>query len=114
MASSLGWEAPYAIVETGGKQCVVHSGSVVTVERLEGQRGGQVSLSRVLAVHDGQRLTVGHPVVSGAQVVCEVVAQTRAPKVVAYKYKRRKGFHWTRGHRQSVTRLKVLQVMHGQ
>ena len=104
---------PYAIVETGGKQYLVRPGSVVTVERLEGAPGTQVTLARVLALHDGQTLTVGRPVVSGAQVLCEVTAQARAPKVISYKYKRRKGFHWKKGHRQSVTQLKVLQVSHG-
>lgn len=106
--------APYAVVATGGKQYVVRQGSVLTVEKLAGEAGGQVTLSDVLAVHDGKALSVGRPHVAGAQVLCQVVAQQRAPKVVSYKYKRRKGFHWTRGHRQSVTRLKVLQVTHGQ
>lgn len=106
--------SPYAVVATGGKQYVVRQGSVLTVEKLAGEHGGQVMLSDVLAVHDGQQLSVGRPHVAGAQVVCQVVAQRRAPKVVSFKYKRRKGFHWTRGHRQSVTQLKVVQVVtHG-
>ena len=109
-------QAPYAVVATGGKQYLVRQGSVLTVEKLASETSegpGRVTLSQVLALHDGQRLSVGRPHVAGAQVVCEIVAQQRAPKVVSYKYKRRKGFHWTRGHRQSVTQLKVLQVSHG-
>lgn len=102
---------PYAIVETGGKQYLLKPGVVVAVERLEGEAGGQVTLSRVLAIHDGQQFTIGRPTVAGAQVVCQLVAQTRAPKVVSYKYKRRKGFHWKKGHRQSVTQLKVVKVV---
>ncbi len=105
--------SPYAVVATGGKQYVVRQGSVLTVEKLAGEAGGQVTLSDVLALHDGKTLSVGRPHVAGAQVVCQVVAQQRAPKVVSYKYKRRKGFHWKKGHRQSVTRLKVLEVQHG-
>ena len=110
MADTATVKAPYCVVETGGKQYLVVPGSVLTVERLDGPVGGQVTLTRVLALHDGQRLTVGHPVVGGAQVVCQVLTQTRAPKVVSYKYKRREGFHWKKGHRQSVTQLKVLEV----
>lgn len=106
--------APYAVVETGGKQYVVRPGSVLAVERLASAAGSQVTLPRVLAVHTGQQLTVGRPVVPGAQVVCEVVAQTRGPKVISFKFKRRKGYHRTVGHRQSLTQLKVLQVTHGQ
>ena len=105
--------SPYAVVATGGKQYVVRQGSLLTVEKLTGETGGQVTLSDVLAVHDGRRLSIGRPHVAGAQVLCQVVAQARAPKVVSFKYKRRKGFHWTRGHRQSVTQLKVLEVTHG-
>ena len=101
---------PYAVVETGGKQYVLRPDAVVAVERLAGDAGSQVTLSRVLAVHNGKQLTVGQPVVSGAQVICEVLKQARAPKVVSYKYSRREGFHWKRGHRQAVTQLKVLQV----
>ncbi|OGX41261.1 MAG: 50S ribosomal protein L21 [Omnitrophica WOR_2 bacterium RIFCSPHIGHO2_02_FULL_68_15] len=106
-------QAPYAVVATGGKQYVVRQGSVLTVEKLAGEQGGQVTLSSVLALHNGTTLSLGRPHVAGAQVVCQVVAQQRAPKVVSYKYKRRKGFHWKKGHRQSVTRLKVLEVSHG-
>lgn len=102
---------PYAIVQTGGKQYLLKPGTVLAVERLDGEAGGQVTLSNVLAVHDGQRLTVGRPTVTGAEVVCQLLAQTRAPKVVSYKYKRRKGFHWKKGHRQSVTQLKVVKVV---
>lgn len=108
-ASTTGTSA-YAIIKTGGKQYVVRQGSVLTVEKLDGEKGGQVTLSDVLAYHDGAKLSVGRPTVSGAQVVCEVVAQRRAPKVVSYKYKRREGFHWKKGHRQYVTQLKVLEV----
>lgn len=115
MATTTAVQPPYGIVETGGKQYLVQPGSVVTVERLAGDPGAQVSLSRVLAVHDGRQLTLGRPVVTGASVVCAVIAQTKGPKVVSYKYKRRKGFHWKKGHRQSVTQLKVLEVnSHGQ
>ena len=105
--------SPYAIVETGGKQYVVRTGDLLTIEKLAGEAGAEIALDRVLAVSDGRQLTVGHPVVAGAQVVGSIVAQTRAPKVVSYKYKRRKGFHWKKGHRQSVTKLKVLKVVSG-
>lgn len=112
-ASTTTETSAYAVVKTGGKQYVVRQGSLLTVEKLDGEKGGQVTLSDVLAYHDGATLSIGRPTVSGAQVVCQVVAQARAPKVVSYKYKRREGFHWKKGHRQSVTRLKVLEVTHG-
>ena len=103
-------KGPYAVIATGGKQYVVRKGSVVDVERLDVGVGQSVPLAPVLAIHDGQHLTIGRPAVAGAEVIGEVLAQARAPKVVSYKYKRRKGFHWTRGHRQAVTRVKILTV----
>lgn len=105
--------SPYAIVETGGKQYVVRPGSVLAVERLESPAGGEVALTRVLAVHDGRQFTVGRPVIAGAQVTCKVLAQMRGPKLISFKFKRRKGYHRTVGHRQSLTQLKVVQVTHG-
>lgn len=115
MGTALSLDPPYAVVATGGKQYVVRQGTEFTVERLTSGEGAgpEVALSTVLALHDGQQFTVGHPAVPGASVRCAVVAQERAPKVVSYKYKRRKGFHWKKGHRQMVTRLKVLEVKHG-
>ena len=97
----------YAVVETGGKQYRVLKGGTLDIERLEGEAGSKIKLSRVLAISNGSELTVGTPEISGAEVVAEVVQQFRGAKVVSFKKKRRKGYHKKIGHRQELTRIKV-------
>lgn len=100
----------YAVISTGGKQYRVGPGTLVDVERLEGAEGASVRLDQVLAVRKEDRFQVGRPAIEGASVAAEIVRQFRGEKVVNFKYKRRKGYHRKVGHRQSLTRLKVLEI----
>lgn len=101
----------YAVIETGGKQYRVQKDDVLAVELLVGAEAGQtVELGRVLALNDGTGLKVGRPVVEGAKVTAEVVEEFRAAKVVAFKKKRRKGYHKKIGHRQNLLKVKVTAV----
>ena len=101
----------YAVIETGGKQYRVQPGDVLAVELLDGAAAGQtVELGRVLAVNDGSGLKAGTPVVAGAKVMAEVLAGFRAPKVVAFKKKRRKGYHRKVGHRQNLLQVKIASI----
>lgn len=101
----------YAVIETGGKQYRVQKDDVLAVELLAGAEAGQtVELGRVLALNDGTGLKVGRPVVEGAKVMAEVVEEFRAAKVVAFKKKRRKGYHKKIGHRQNLLKVKVTAV----
>lgn len=100
----------YAVVETGGKQYRVQKGDVLDVERLAGEAGDKITLSRVLALSNGTDLTVGTPEVAGASVTAEVVKQLRGEKVIAFRKKRRKGYKKKRGHRQDLTQLKIASI----
>ena len=101
----------YAVIETGGKQYRVQKNDVVAVELLENAEVGQkIELGRVLALNDGSGLKIGSPVVAGAKVTAEVVAEFRAPKVVAFKKKRRKGYHRKVGHRQDLLKVKIESI----
>jgi large subunit ribosomal protein L21 len=100
----------YAVIETGGKQYRVAPGEMVQIERLDQPVGATVEFDRVLAVEGGQGLVLGTPVVARARVAAEVVAQTRGPKVIAFKKKRRKNHRKTRGHRQEITTIKITQI----
>ena len=108
-----GFMEAYAVVETGGKQYLVHKNDKLEVEKLPAEKGAAVTLDRVLAVSDGQTLKVGSPVVSGAAVLADVVDQIRGPKVVSFKKKKRKGYHKKIGHRQSLTCLCVKDIQIG-
>ena len=103
----------YAVVETGGKQYRVEKENIVDVELLDAEVGGEVELSSVLAVSDGNELTVGKPFVEGALVKAVVVEHRRGPKLVAFKKKRRKGYKRKVGHRQDLTRLKISDISVG-
>ena len=99
----------YAVIATGGKQYRVAEGDVVRVEKLDAQVGDSVKFEEVLAV-GGEKMSVGTPFVEGASVEGEVVAQDRARKVIVYKYKPKRGYHRTNGHRQPHTELKITKI----
>ncbi len=100
----------YAVIETGGKQYRVTEGATLQVERLTDEAGSKVQLDRVLALSDGAQLTVGTPMVDGAAVTAEVVEHLRGPKVFSFKKKRRKGYKRKVGHRQDLTRIKIISL----
>jgi large subunit ribosomal protein L21 len=96
----------FAVIRTGGKQYKVAPGDVLSVERLPGEAGAAIVFSEVLMAGG----KIGAPLVSGASVAAEIVAQDRAEKVVAFKKKRRKNTHRKRGHRQLLTRVKITDI----
>lgn len=100
----------YAVVETGGKQYRVKAGDVLSVEKLAGEAGDKLTLSRVLALSDGTSLKIGQPEVDGAAVQATVVKQFRGEKVIAFRKKRRKGYKKKQGHRQSLTQIKIESI----
>ncbi len=101
----------YAVIETGGKQYRVQKDDVLSVELLDSVEAGQtIELGRVLALNDGSGLKVGSPVLADVKVTAEVVAEFRAPKVVAFKKKRRKGYHRKVGHRQNLLKVKIASI----
>ena len=100
----------HAIVKTGGKQYRVAAGDVVRVEKLEGEVGAKITLSQVLLVSGEAGTTVGAPLVPGAEVSGTVVEQERGDKIRVFKYKKRKHYRRTRGHRQSYTALRIDAV----
>jgi len=101
----------YAVIQTGGKQYRVSQGDLVTVEKLEGSAGDSVELPSVLLVGEGNQVSVGRPWLERARVVGTIVRQTRGPKVLIFKYKRRKGYQKRQGHRQDQTILRVTEIL---
>ena len=101
----------YAIIESGGKQYRAEPGRMLKLERLEGEKGAQVELTKVLLVADGEKVTVGTPTVQGAKVVSEIVRQGRGPKIIVFKFKRRKKYRRRTGHRQEQTTIRVKEII---
>jgi large subunit ribosomal protein L21 len=99
----------YAIIETGGKQYRVEQGDVIDVELLP-RTEEAVQFDRVLMVAGDDGIKVGHPVVPGATVSGVLVGDRRAPKVLVFKKKRRKGYKRLRGHRQNLHRVRIESI----
>jgi large subunit ribosomal protein L21 len=103
----------YAIIKTGGRQFRVAEGDTIDVDLLEADSGKTATFGEVLMFSDGKDVTHGSPLISGAKVTAEVLEQRKDKKVVAFKYKRRKGYHRTVGHRRKLTRVKIKSISIG-
>jgi large subunit ribosomal protein L21 len=103
----------YAIIQTGGKQYRAEKNTVLSVEKLSGEKGASVTFDKVLLGSDGDNLQVGNPVLKGASVKGEILAQYKGEKVIAFKKRRRHGYQRTRGHRQNLTQVKITDIKLG-
>ncbi len=100
----------YAVIKTGGKQYRVAQGDTVQVEKLPGKAGDSVTFDNVLLVAGGDAIKVGKPLVKGASVKGEIVAQERGKKIIVFKMRRRKNYRRKNGHRQPYTRIKIIGI----
>jgi large subunit ribosomal protein L21 len=100
----------YAIIRSGGRQYRVSPGDTIAVQKLAGETGDRITFADVIFQADGSTVKHGAPLVEGALVTGQVVEQFKAAKVIAYKFKRRKGYHRTVGHRQQLTRVKIESI----
>ena len=103
----------YAVIKTGGKQYRVAADEVLTIEKVAGDAGATVEFTEVLMVAGSADLKIGKPTISGAKVTAEVVEQGRAPKVIAFKKRRRKNSRRKRGHRQEQTTVRIKEIIGG-
>jgi large subunit ribosomal protein L21 len=100
----------YAVVRTGGKQHKVAEGDIITVERLSGDVGSEVVLDQVLAVSDDGALNLDRKALGDIVVKATIVEQFKGDKVLVFKYKKRKGYARTKGHRQALTKLEIEAI----
>jgi large subunit ribosomal protein L21 len=100
----------YAIMRSGGRQYRVEPGDTVCVEKLPADEGAQVKIDDVLLISDDQGVRIGTPRLSGASITGTVVEQNRDRKIRVFKFKRRKHYRRTRGHRQSYTALHIDSI----
>ena len=102
----------YAVIQTGGKQYRVKEGDVIDVEKLVFPKSKkEITFDEVLLGGDKKELAIGQPIIKGAKVKAEVLGSLRAKKIVTYKYKRRKSYHRTIGHRQNLIRLRIKEII---
>jgi large subunit ribosomal protein L21 len=100
----------YAVVNSGGKQYRVQEGDVLRVEKLDAEVGDTVDFDRVLLFNDGETVQVGRPLLEDVTVRGRVVERGKAKKVLVFKYKRRKGYRRTQGHRQPFTAIRIDRI----
>jgi large subunit ribosomal protein L21 len=100
----------FAVIRTGGKQYKVAKDDVIAVEKLAGEPGAVIELDEVLMIGDGAEVTAGAPLVAGAAVSATVVEQSRAPKIIVFKKKRRQNYRRKKGHRQYQTVLRITAI----
>ncbi|MGI9439587.1 MAG: 50S ribosomal protein L21 [Parvibaculales bacterium] len=101
----------YAVIQTGGKQYCVSKDDVISVERVDGKIGDKVKFDEVLMLGESNKApSIGRPYLAGASVAAQVLEQGRADKISVIKFKRRKNYHRTKGHRQHETVLKITDI----
>ena len=102
----------FAIIESGGRQVKVTPGSIVEVDRIDAQPGDEVTIDRVLFLEkDGGEMFAGAPFVANVKVVGVVDGESRGPKIRVFKKKRRKGMRRTKGHRSTLTRVRIKEIV---
>ncbi|MDA8228158.1 MAG: 50S ribosomal protein L21 [Desulfitobacterium hafniense] len=100
----------YAVIETGGKQFRVQQGNVIYVEKLNANVGDTVTIDKVLLVEKDGVVTVGSPLVAGAQAVLKVMEHGKGEKIIVFKYKSKKNYRRKQGHRQPYTKVVVEAI----
>jgi large subunit ribosomal protein L21 len=100
----------YAVIKTGGKQYRVSAGEKLKVEQIPADIGAEIVLDQVLLLADGEALTMGSPLVSGAAVTARVVGHGRGEKIRIFKMRRRKHYRKTMGHRQNYTEIEIVGI----
>lgn len=101
----------YAIIDSCGKQYKVSEGDVVFFEKLDAEEGKTVSFDNVVLVSDGKDVKIGTPYVKGAKVEGTVVAHGKGNKILVYKYKAKKNYRRTQGHRQPYTKVEIKSIV---
>jgi large subunit ribosomal protein L21 len=103
----------YAVIKTGGKQYRVSAGEKVRIETIEAEVGAEVVLDQVLMVGEGDKVSVGKPLIAGAAVKATVVSHGRGEKVRIFKHRRRKHYKKQAGHRQNYTEIQISGISAG-
>ena len=101
----------YAVIKTGGKQYRVAENDVLEIERLTPDADGKLEFTDVLMVGQGETVKVGKPLIAGAKVTAELIEQTRGPKVIAFKKRRRKNSRRKKGHRQDLSKVRITAIV---
>lgn len=101
----------FAVIKTGGKQYIIRPGDRIKVEKIEGEVGDIIEIPEVLLVKTDKEIKIGTPLVEGAKVTASIIEQGKAPKVIVFKKKPKKGYKRKRGHRQYYTTIEIKEIL---
>ena len=100
----------HAVFQTGGKQYRVAPGDSVLIEKVPGNQGDSVTFDKIILTSDGEQVSVGKPYLENARVTGRIMRQGKAKKVIAFKFRRRKGYRKKIGHRQQFTQVQIENI----
>lgn len=100
----------FAVIKTGGKQCLVEEGKYYNFEKIAGEEGKAVNFEEVLLVVNGSNIKIGKPTVKDAKVSGKILSQLKDDKVKVFKFKKRKDYRRTHGHRQELTKVEITKI----
>ncbi len=100
----------FAVIRTGGKQYKVAQDTYLQVEKIDAEVGAKIDITDVLMISNGDKTTVGAPIIEGAKVVAEILEQGRGDKVIIFKKRRRQNYRRKNGHRQMLTTIKITEI----
>lgn len=102
----------FAVIKTGGKQYKVAKDSIINIEKIEGELGSKIEFDQILMLGDSVKASfIGTPLVKGAKVTAEITDQIKDDKVIIFKKKRRQNYRRKKGHRQELTKLRILDIV---
>ena len=101
----------FAVIKTGGKQYIIRPGDRIKVEKIEGEVGDIVEIPEVLLIKKDEEIKIGTPLVEGAKVTASIIEQGKAPKIIVFKKKPKKGYKRKRGHRQLYTTIEIKEIL---
>ncbi|MFA5062648.1 MAG: 50S ribosomal protein L21 [Candidatus Omnitrophota bacterium] len=100
----------YAIIEVGAKQYNVAKDDIILIDNQPLKEGKEITLDKVLLVSKDKKVEVGQPYLKNVKVTAEVLSSVKGEKTIAFKYRRRKSSHWTKGHRAKLIELKIKSI----
>jgi len=103
-----------AVIKTGGKQYIVTPGEKIKIEKLDKKEGSEITFNEVLVVEKNKKVEIGTPLVKGAKVIGEVLAQGKGKKVIIFKYKAKTRYKVKKGHRQPFTEVEITKIETGE
>ena len=100
----------YAVIKSGGKQYKVSTGDVILIEKMLGEKGSKITFDEVIMMGEGKTIHIEEPALKTASVTGEVIEQTRGPKIIVFKKKRRHNYRRKQGHKQDLTAVRIKSI----